>query len=151
MTLTKKQRADVFAMFDGHCAYCGIVLPEKGWHADHIEAIWRKTKMVRTDGRFGSYKMVQTGECYAPENDHKDNFFPSCAPCNIDKGASSVEDWRKGLERKVKVLRDNYSAFRHAERFGLVAQVKERVVFYFELPRRLRSPRGAHKGVSDAT
>ena len=31
MTLTKKQRAEVFAMFDGHCAYCGCVLPEKGW------------------------------------------------------------------------------------------------------------------------
>lgn len=36
------------------------------------------------------------------------------------------------MERKVDILRTNYSAWRHAERFGLVAQVKTEVVFYFE-------------------
>lgn len=133
MTLTKKQRAELFARFGGKCAYCGSVLPETGWHADHIAPIYRKTKMVKKDDdRWGSYKFVQTGECYNPENDRADNFMPSCRACNIDKSASDLENWRRSLERKVEVLRKNYSAFRHAERFGLVAQIGSKVVFHFE-------------------
>lgn len=131
VTLTKSQRVKVLAMFDGHCAYCGNVLPIKGWHADHVEPIYRKTKMV-IDDRWGSYKYVKTGECFAPENDHLGNFMPSCRPCNIDKSTLSLEDWRKSLERKPQVLRDNYSAWRHAERFGLVAQIQTKVIFHFE-------------------
>ncbi|HHR4690493.1 TPA: HNH endonuclease, partial [Salmonella enterica] len=37
MSLTKKQRAELRMKFGGRCAYCGCVLPEKGWHADHVE------------------------------------------------------------------------------------------------------------------
>ena len=133
MTLTKKQRAELFGMFDGRCAYCGTSLPVKGWHADHIEPIYRKMKMVKkNDDPWAGYKFVKTGECFAPENDHAGNFMPSCRPCNIDKSAATVEIWRRSLEHKVEVLRANYSAWRHAERFGLVAQVKTEVVFYFE-------------------
>lgn len=125
-------------MFDGHCAYCGVVLPEKGWHVDHVEAVYRKMKMVRTDEPFGTYKYVKTGEYFAPENDNLGNLMPSCGPCNIDKATSTIEDWRSGLERKVQVLRNNYSAWRHAERFGLVAQIESRVTFYFERVRAAR-------------
>lgn len=55
MTLSKSQRAAVFAMFDGHCAYCGIELPERGWQADHIEALERVMTYVR-DSPFGELK-----------------------------------------------------------------------------------------------
>ncbi len=58
--------------------------------------------------------------------------MPSCRSCTIDKSNLSLEDWRRSLEHKPNVLRDNYSAGRHAERFGLVAQVATRVVFHFE-------------------
>lgn len=119
-------------MFEGRCAYCGTILPERGWHADHVEPIYRKTKMVREEGEWGRYKYVQTGECYAPENERLDNFMPSCRACNIDKSTLSVEDWRRSLEHKPEVLRVNYSAWRHAERFGLVAQIETKVVFHFE-------------------
>ena len=131
MTLTKKQRAEVFAMFDGHCAYCGCILPEKGWQADHIEPIMRDSKIVR--GKDDQWKFVPTGTCSAPQNDHIGNIFPACRSCNINKGASDLESWRRFLERRPEEMRKQVSAFRHAERFGLVAQVKERVVFYFEL------------------
>lgn len=42
MVLTKKQRAELRMKFGGRCAYCGCELPEKGWHADHVEAVYRK-------------------------------------------------------------------------------------------------------------
>lgn len=130
MTLNKIQRARLFAMFEGRCAYCGSALPEKGWHADHVEPLCRKTKMIR-DADW-NYKFVKTGECFNPENDRADNFMPSCGPCNMDKSVLSLEDWRRSLERKPQVLRNNYSAWRHAERFGLVAQIKTNVIFHFE-------------------
>jgi hypothetical protein len=132
MSLTPKKRAALYAMFDGHCAYCGVVLPEKGWHSDHVDPVMRESKMVRVDGTFGRYKFVQTGKLDMPQNDRDDNFFPACRACNIDKSCNSIEGWRGQLERRPQVCRDNYSAFRHAERFGLVAQVKTSVVFYFE-------------------
>jgi hypothetical protein len=147
MTLTKKQRAELFGMFDGRCAYCGSALPERGWHADHVEPIHRKMDMVKKDGDpFASYKYIKTGECYAPQNDHAGNFMPSCPSCNIDKSVFTLEEWRQSLEHKVEVLRANYSAWRHAERFGLVAQIKTEVVFYFEsqaAPQSGKQPEGS--------
>lgn len=131
MALSKSQRAAVFAMFDGHCAYCGIVLPEKGWHADHVEPIYRESEYVSGDrGKPG--KFVRTGKCFNPHNERSDNYFPACVPCNINKSVYSVEDWRRYLEQSASVLRRNYSTFRHAERFNLVAVTETKVVFYFE-------------------
>lgn len=140
MTLTKKQRASVFAMFDGKCAYCGCDLPAKGWHADHIQPIdreWWKAHLPPTKGVWNGKEVVMVAQDRRvtpghPERDCIENIFPACAPCNLDKGPQSVEGWRSSLEQKVRVLRDNYSAFRHAERFGLVVQIESKVIFYFE-------------------
>jgi hypothetical protein len=46
MTLTKTQRETVRVMFGGRCAYCGRELPEKGWHADHVKAIYRSWPII---------------------------------------------------------------------------------------------------------
>lgn len=135
MSLTKAQRAIVYAMFGGKCAYCGCVLPEKRWHADHIEPIFRETRYVAgkyVEGKYQPPRYVQTGNCSRPDLDRFDNYYPSCHRCNIEKSCCTVEDFRLGLERKIQSLRNNSAAFRHAERYGLVAVMKEKVVFYFE-------------------
>lgn len=132
--MTKSQRAELYAMFDGHCAYCGQELPPTGWHADHIEPVMRDGKWVKVDNhpRGWSHVMKQTGVLLRPENQRKDNYFPACRACNIDKSCMPLEDWRKSLEDRPRVCRDNHSAFRHAERFGLVAVIETKVTFYFE-------------------
>lgn len=142
MSLSPKKRTALYGMFGGLCAYCAAVLPEKGWHADHIEPVhreWWKALRPKTTQRWSeetqSVITVDNDRKVGferPENHRDDNYFPSCRACNIDKSCMSLEVWRGSLESKVRVLRDNYSAFRHAERFGLVAQVKTKVVFYFE-------------------
>lgn len=142
MTLNKTQRATLFAMFDGHCAYCGESLPEKGWHGDHVEPVlreWYKAHRPKTTAKWDEEKQcivqIETDRKIGlerPQNDRIENMMPSCRACNLDKHCMSLETWRMALEHKVRVLRDNYSAFRHAERFGLVTQVKTKVVFYFE-------------------
>jgi hypothetical protein len=128
--LSPKQRAIVREMFGGRCAYCGVELPEKGWHVDHVEPIVRESKWVYDkDGRG---KFLKTGNCDRPENNREGNYFPSCAKCNIEKRDSSIEIFRRGLERKIGTLRDYSAAFRHAERYGMVTVVKEKITFYFE-------------------
>lgn len=128
------QRLALFNKYGGNCAYCGQSLPEKGWHADHIEAIVRdfEWKKVENDPRGWSHRAVQTGTCAHPERMRIDNLNPSCRACNINKSSMSLEHWRGMLEQLIRVLRDNYAPFRHAERFGLVAVAETKVVFYFE-------------------
>jgi hypothetical protein len=41
MKLSPAQREEVRMMFGGFCAYCGCALPQKGWHADHVESVKR--------------------------------------------------------------------------------------------------------------
>lgn len=129
MRLTKAERAELKKRFGGRCAYCGSELLER-WHADHLEAIERKHKFVQGENR--RWKKVQTGEMYAPENDHIANMMPSCAPCNIDKHSLSIEDWRVKLQGGVDVLNRNSPTYRHTKRFGLLTETNARVVFYFE-------------------
>lgn len=123
--MTPKKREALRAMFDGHCAYCGCVLPAHGWHADHVEPIVRKGDWVK-----GKY--VQSGGCERPENNRDDNYYPSCRACNINKGCCGLELWRSCLERLVAGIRRDHASFRHAERFGLVKEVETKIMFYFE-------------------
>jgi 5-methylcytosine-specific restriction endonuclease McrA len=146
MNLTKPQRAILRMKFGGKCAYCGEDLPEKGWHADHVEPVlrewWKNTPHWKEahgftynviDGKVvrASVEIEKAG-LTRPQNDTPDNLFPACRPCNIDKHASSLEAWRSQMQDRVGVCRRNYSAFRHAERFGLIQEIKKPVVFWFE-------------------
>lgn len=125
MRLTKAQRARLREMFGGRCAYCGCELGSR-WHADHVEAVERKSIHVPGKG------FVMTGELWKPENDHIGNMMPACVPCNIDKLNSSVEEWRRKLHRGPEVLLRNYATYKHSLRFGLIEVTAKPVVFYFE-------------------
>lgn len=147
--MTKDKREALRMMFGGKCAYCGCDLPEKGWHADHVEPVlreWWKNKAWR-EGRKQVFEWNQGLRAMVarpatdeelkagfihPERDVDGNLFPSCRACNIDKHASSLESWRRQMQDRVGVCRRNYSAFRHAERFGLVQEIVKPVVFWFE-------------------
>ncbi len=125
--LTKAQREQVRATFDGRCAYCGEPLTER-WHADHFKPVRRDAKIVQTERGY----RWRSGPMTRPEFDVVSNFMPSCAPCNIDKHAMDLEEWRKKLSRTLDVLNRNYPTYRHARRFGLVAETAQPIVFYFE-------------------
>lgn len=129
MKLSKKQRETVRGMFDGLCAYCGNPLGDR-WHADHVEPVMRKLEFVREQGRVT--RMRTTGESWYPERDHIGNIMPACAPCNIRKGGESLESFRTGIARAHEVLRHNYSAYRHALRFGLIVERTGPLLFHFE-------------------
>lgn len=132
MRLNKKQRAELRMKFGGRCAYCGCELPEKGWHADHVEAIHRKLEIDEEARSQGKWKLKQTGESYRPQHDTLENMNPSCAPCNLFKSVFDIEEFRNQIQLQAeRGLRASVN-FRTAERFGLVEIVNKPVVFWFE-------------------
>ncbi len=112
-TITKKQRAELRMKFGGRCAYCGCELPEKGWHADHVEAVLRKSEQCMKAAAKGIFKLKATGEFYRPE-------------------AERLEMFREQVSLQVERGRKSSMNFRTAERFGLIEAVEKPVVFWFE-------------------
>ncbi|EDV5023457.1 HNH endonuclease [Salmonella enterica subsp. enterica serovar Ball] len=133
MALTRKQRERLRMKFGGRCAYCGCVLPEKGWHADHVQAVLRKSERCMKAAEKGIFRLKTTGEVFRPEANCPENIFPSCAPCNLLKTTYSLEMFRKQVSLQVERGRRSSVNFRTAERFGLISVVNKPVVFWFEL------------------
>lgn len=131
MKLTQSQRAALRMKFGGRCAYCGCELPEKGWHADHVEAALRKWEFGprRQDG---TRRTIATGEHWRPENDVMENLFPACAPCNLFKATFSLEVFREQIAEQAERARQYSVNFRTAERFGQVKVTACTIVFWFE-------------------
>ena len=118
MALTKKQRVQLREKFGGKCAYCGCELPEKGWHADHAEAVFRNISK--------GYAMDR------PEFDCLENMMPACQPCNLYKAACSIEQFRERVATQLDVTRRASRSYRFAEAFGLVKPTGNSVIFWFE-------------------
>lgn len=133
MKLNKTDREKIRNLFGGRCAYCGEALGQR-WHADHIAPVFRITKYESVKKPNGHYtlKTVNTGLLEKPDRDMLDNIYPSCVPCNLHKGAHTIESWRRSLQKKTEELMRDSSAYRHAKRFGLVKETGINVVFYFE-------------------
>ncbi|EDV4563377.1 HNH endonuclease [Salmonella enterica subsp. enterica] len=132
MALIRKQRERLRMKFGGRCAYCGCVLPEKGWHADHVQAVLRKSERCMKAAEKGIFRLKTTGEVFRPEADCPENIFPSCAPCNLLKTTYSLEMFRKQVSLQVERGRRSSVNFRTAERFGLISVVNKPIVFWFE-------------------
>ncbi|EKD6779015.1 HNH endonuclease, partial [Salmonella enterica] len=130
--LTRKQRERLRMKFGGRCAYCGCELPEKGWHADHVQAVLRKSERCMKAAEKGIFRLKSTGDVFRPEADCPENIFPSCAPCNLLKTTYSLEMFRKQVSLQVERGRRSSVNFRTAERFGLISVVNKPVVFWFE-------------------
>lgn len=137
--LTKVERELVRAKFDGRCAYCGCELPER-WHVDHLKPVRRR-------------RFTQPGQATMrlPKRHHLDNCMPSCPPCNIDKHARSLEQWRAWLSAHLRSLQRQPN-YRLVRAHGLVSETDLAVRFYFE---RMQGEPGrrhaaAHADVEDA-
>lgn len=122
MSMNKKQRAALKEMCGGRCAYCGDPLGDR-WHADHVEPVVR----YLTTGHRGS----PVGQLY-PNRNRDNNYKPACIPCNINKHSMDLETWRLQLEGLNDALLQYSANYRHALRFGLIAEARKPVVFYFE-------------------
>lgn len=136
MKLKPAEREAVRMMFGGKCAYCGVGLDGK-WHVDHVKAVRYDLDYVRggydDHGQYTPSRIVKNGRMLRPQNDVRENLYPACIACNIDKGCEDLEDWRTYLGgRMIDVMRRDIPNFRHAERFGLLIATGIKLVFWFE-------------------
>ena len=122
----KAKRARIREMFGGRCAYCGCELGDR-WHVDHVEPVLRQYEAHFVNGR-----PVPTGNVFRPENERDDNLYPACVACNIDKGAYTLDGWRKKLEGSCEVLGERSAIYKHGVRFGIIVENRKPITFYFE-------------------
>lgn len=142
MALTKKQRQQVWDKSGGRCWYCGSQLPERGWHADHVEPVLRndyaialeKRQQERDRKRLGlEPKPTEIPAMVRPKADTLDNIVPACAPCNLFKAAYGIEFFRSEIAAQIDRVRRASSGYRIAERMGIIeAKPEKEVVFWFE-------------------
>lgn len=128
MRLKKAEREQLRLKYEGHCAYCGVLLGDK-WHADHLVAVQRELISKRNSD--GTWRL-DSGKPLRPENDHLDNMMPACAPCNISKGSNTLEGWRSWIAGHINSLNSYHPIYRLAKAYGLIAETGAPVVFHFE-------------------
>ena len=109
--LSKAERKVVYDKCNGHCAYCGCELAYKDMQVDHVVA----------------FNLI-----YDENTETMLNYLPACRSCNHYKNTSTLENFRKNVERFPEVLMRDSVTYKNAVRFGLVEPKPHKVVFYFE-------------------
>ena len=125
MKLNKSQRHILSQKYDDKCAYCGCDLPDR-WHADHIEACIRSRSYV------GGKGWIFDGTFDKPENNHIDNFNPSCPKCNINKHQMTIDKFRDSIKQYVESLNKYSVQYQMAKKYKMVNESEIDVKFYFE-------------------
>jgi len=118
MALTKQQRQELHSKYNGKCAYCGCDITLKEMQADHIKPIYRNWE----DGEVNSDRRGI---------DDISNMNPSCAPCNRWKSVYTIEEFRKEISLQYERLLKISAGFRMIDRYGIISNKVEPVVFYF--------------------
>lgn len=131
MPLTKKQRAELRMKFGGKFAYCGCELAEKGWHADHYEAVHRISEVDEKARAKGKWRLKNTGQMCVPENDNPENMKPACAQCNINKSTLDVESFRNFIATRNAAIMKT-PAGKLSMKYGMCQLTDKPVVFWFE-------------------
>lgn len=112
--IPKKIREQVYAKYNGHCAYCGCELEYKDMQVDHIDSVyWAEVKGKDVDNSI-------------------ENYAPACRMCNYYKGVATIEQFRNRLSyslmRNVRLPFD----YRLALKYGLIREEVKPIEFYFE-------------------
>lgn len=114
MTMSKKRQA-IWDKSGGKCWYCGCDLPEKGWHADHVEPVLR----------IGGGKMIYK------DNNNDENLVPACHKCNLHKHCSDLENYRRIIEDGRREILASGKG-KALVRLGMLKIDDGPVVFWFE-------------------
>ena len=80
--IPKSVRKLVYAKYNGHCAYCGCEIPEKGFNVDHLHCL----RNYEYTEEFTGIDVHDIG-----------NLMPSCGSCNRYKATMDLETFRKQL------------------------------------------------------
>lgn len=101
--IPKSVRKLVYQKYNGHCAYCGCEIPEKGFNVDHLHCL----------------RNYENTEEFTGIDVHDiSNLMPSCGSCNRYKATMDLKTFRQQLQK--------------IPRYGMVQENREPIKFYFE-------------------
>lgn len=109
----KINRDKIFNKYDGHCAYCGVIIDIKKFQVDHI---------------YPKHLSHHNAELHP---DREENLNPSCCKCNNHKFGFRLEDFRHEIQMQVTRLKNN-SQFQRALRYGQIQITETPIKFYYE-------------------
>lgn len=115
--ISKSVRKLVYQKCNGHCAYCGCEITEKGFNVDHLHCL----RNYEYTEEFTGIDVHDIG-----------NLMPSCGSCNRYKATMDLEAFRKQLQKIPDRLKRDVCTYSIAVRFGIVQENREPIKFYFE-------------------
>ena len=110
--IPKSVRKLVYQKYNGHCAYCGCEIPEKGFNVDHLHCI-------------RNYE-------YSEDVHDIGNLMPACGSCNRYKATMDIETFRQQLQKIPGRLKRDVCTYNIALRYGMVKEGIDPIKFYFE-------------------
>lgn len=130
MAINKNKRKRVYAKSGGQCWYCGQDLIDGSWDIDHV------IPQKNYDKDLGC--LIVNGKPFREYTlNNIRNLVPSCISCNLWKGHSTIEEFRKSIQDQPAFRRDKSSGFRIAEKYGLIKVIEKPIMFWFEKRDRL--------------
>lgn len=118
MTISRKQRHEVWQKYNGHCAYCGCELRYEEMQVDHFIPAGRglTDEQMNYAGGRGQDDMA--------------NYMPACRMCNFYKDRNTLEMFRRKIAQWLDYKRT--FATRLALRYGILTEHAWDGKFYFE-------------------
>ncbi len=107
MAFSKNIRQQVYAKYDGHCAYCGRKMEIEEMQVDHIHPKYHGGK-----------------------ND-MENLNPACRSCNFRKGTMTLKRFRKEIQNQADGVCTTFQG-KMSLAYGLIRRIDIPVDFYFE-------------------
>lgn len=132
MSLSRKQKTVLRARFGGRCTYCGEILEDKGWHADHVEFVLRKSTWDMQAAARGKFKFKATGEVFNENTNCIENLFPAYVSYNLLRTTYSPEVFYRQISLQAERTRKSSINFRAVERFGQISVIERPIIFWFE-------------------
>lgn len=112
-SITPKTRAQVYAKYNGRCAYCGNAITMKQLRVDHFVPFRKKTKANQN------------------QIENIANYIPACHSCNYYKSSRSPASMKKDIQKLYQRLNKLF-IYRLAKKYGLIQQTPHEIVFLFQ-------------------
>lgn len=128
MAISKTKRKQVYAKFNGHCAYCGEKIEYSHMQVDHI--IPRSNFWTCIMNKFNVPDFLK--HLTIDDEDHIDNLHPSCIVDNRYKDSFPLEQFRIELQAQYMRAKKQSKNYRLALRYNQIVETPNPIVFYFE-------------------
>ena len=134
-TISKALRQQVYAKYDGHCAYCGCELEYKDMQVDHIVAVGRHfNDRPMTESLLAADNPDREANDIILSGDYNrlSNLMPACRKCNFYKSMGDIEELRSNIKNVLTRSCTSTFVVQLALKYGILSLHQWDGKFYFE-------------------